>query len=80
MLLLLLLLGDAPKRRGGLLTLSHGLLLDMSHGSKHRTGLDLIAGGALVALPTPLLLFAKTARVVKEKPPCSTVENWYWAA
>ena len=65
-LLLLLLLGDAPRRRGGLfvvgwwltsalvvlglLTLGHGLLLDMSHGSKHRTGLDLIAGGALVAL------------------------------
>ena len=65
-LLLLLLLGNAPRRRGGLfvvgwwltsalvvlglLTLGHGLLLDMSHGSKHRTGLDLIAGGALVAL------------------------------
>ena len=65
-LLLLLLMGDAPKRRGGLfvlawwltsalvviglLILGHGLLLDMSHGSKHRTGLDLIAGGALVAL------------------------------
>ena len=62
-LLLLLLMGDAPKRRGGLfvlawwltsalvvIALGHGLLLDMSHGSKHRTGLDLIAGGALVAL------------------------------
>ena len=65
-LLLLLLMGDAPKRRGGLfvlawwltsalvviglLTLGHSLLLDMSNGSKHRTGLDLIAGGALVAL------------------------------
>ena len=67
-LLLLLLMGDAPKRRGGLFVLAwwltsalvviglltlghgHGLLLDMSHGSKHRTGLDLIAGGALVAL------------------------------
>ena len=36
----------------------------MSHGSKHRTGLDLIAGGALVALPLPLLLFAKTAGVI----------------
>ena len=47
---------------------------------KHRTGLDLIAGGALVALPLPLLLFAKTAGVIKEKPPCSTVENWCWAA
>ena len=79
-LLLLLSIGDAPKRRGGLLTLGHGLLLDMSHGSKHRTGLDLIAGGALVALPLPLLLFAKTAGVIKEKPPCSTVENCCWAA
>ena len=65
-LLLLLLLGDAPRRRGGLfvagwwitsvlvvfglLTLGHGLLLDMSHGSTHRTGLDLLAGGALVSL------------------------------
>ena len=65
-LLLLLLLGTAPLRRGGLfvlgwllttavvvvglLTIGHGLLLDMSHGSQHRTGLDLIAGGALVAL------------------------------
>lgn len=65
-LLLLLLLGTAPLRRGGLfvlgwllttalvvialLTIGHGLLLDMSHGSQHRTGLDLIAGGALVAI------------------------------
>ena len=76
-LLLLLLMGDAPKRRGGLfvlawwltsalvviglLTLGHGLLLDMSHGSKHRTGLDLIAGGALVALSLPILLLISTA-------------------
>ena len=65
-LLLLLLLGDAPRRRGGLfvagwwitsvlvvfglLTLGYGLLLDMSHGSTHRTGLDLLAGGAFVSL------------------------------
>ena len=65
-LLLLLLLGSSPLKRGGffllgwlltsglvvigLLTIGHGLLLDMSHGSQHRTGLDLIAGGALVAL------------------------------
>ena len=34
----------------GLLTLGHGLLLDMTHGSDHRTGLDLIGGGALIAL------------------------------
>ena len=31
-------------------TLGHGLLLDMPHGSDHRTGLDLIGGGALIAL------------------------------
>ena len=65
-LLLLLLLGSSPLRRGGLflagwlvtsslvviglLTLGHGLLLDMSQGSDHRTGLDLIGGGALIAL------------------------------
>ena len=58
--------GGAPLRRGGLfiggwlltsalaviglLTLGHGLLLDMTHGSDHRTGLDLIGGGALIAL------------------------------
>ena len=34
----------------GLLMLGHGLLLDMTHGSDHRTGLDLIGGGALIAL------------------------------
>ena len=34
----------------GLLTLGHGLLLDMTQGSDHRTGLDLIGGGALIAL------------------------------
>ena len=65
-LLLLLLLGASPLRRGGLflsgwlltsaltviglLTLGHGLLLDMTQGSNHRTGLDLIGGGALIAL------------------------------
>ena len=65
-LLLLLLLGSSPLQRGGLfvvgwllttclvvigmLTLGHGLLLDMTHGSNHRTGLDLIGGGALIAL------------------------------
>ena len=65
-LMLLLLLGESPLRRGGLflggwlltsalaviglLTLGHGLLLDMTQGSDHRTGLDLIGGGALIAL------------------------------
>lgn len=65
-LLLLLLLGPDPLRRGGLfllswiltiatmiallLTLGHGLLLSMEQGSDHRTGLDLIGAGALLAL------------------------------
>lgn len=64
--LLLLLLGPQPLRRGGwfvagwvvttlltatlLVTIGHTLVLDMSHGSHHRTGLDLLAGGALVAI------------------------------
>ena len=64
--LLLLLLGPQPIKRGGsfvagwvvttlvaatlLVTVGHALVLDMSHGSHHRTGLDLLAGGALVAL------------------------------
>ena len=65
-LLLLLLLEGSPLQRGGLfvggwlltsalaviglLTLVHGLMLDMTHGSDHGTGLDLIGGGALIAL------------------------------
>ena len=64
--IVLLLLGSSPLLRGGLLVggwlltsalgvigllmLGHGLLLDMTHGSDHRTGLDLIGGGALIAL------------------------------
>lgn len=64
--LLLLLLGPSPLRRGGLflgawilttlltlvalLTLGHGLVLNMTHGSHPRTGLDLIGGGALLTL------------------------------
>ena len=64
--LLLLLLGPNPITRGGwfvagwvittllaatlLVTVGHSLVLDMSHGSHHRTGLDLLAGGALVAI------------------------------
>jgi len=64
--LLLLLLGPRPIWRGGwfvagwiittlltailLVTVGHALLLDMSHGSHHRTGLDLLAGGALIAI------------------------------
>jgi hypothetical protein len=70
--LLLLLLGPRPIWRGGwfvagwivttlltailLLTVGHALLLDMSHGSHHRTGLDLLAGGALVAVGSRELL------------------------
>lgn len=72
--LLLLLLGPAPLRRGGLyvvawlittlltvmafLTVGHGLVLDMTHGSHPRTGLDLIGGGALLSLATKELISA----------------------
>jgi hypothetical protein len=65
-LLLLLLLGPQPLRRGGwlvacwllttaatealLLTAGHGLLITMEKGSSHRTGLDLLAAGALLAI------------------------------
>ncbi|MEB3169718.1 MAG: GAP family protein [Synechococcaceae cyanobacterium] len=65
-LLLLLLLGPDPLRRGGwfvaawiliaavemaaLLSLGHSLLLSMTKGSDHRTGLDLLAAGGLLAL------------------------------
>ncbi|MEI6830280.1 MAG: GAP family protein [Synechococcaceae cyanobacterium ELA445] len=65
-LLFLLLLGPRPLQRGGLfvlgwmatiavlvillLTVGHGLVLTMDQGSSHRTGLDLVAAGALMAL------------------------------
>lgn len=65
-LVLLLLLGPRPLRRSGwfvagwllttalavalLLSVGHGLLLTMEKGSGHRTGLDLLAAGALLAL------------------------------
>jgi hypothetical protein len=65
-LLVLLLLGPQPLRRGGwlvaawlvgsilllltLLSLGHGLPLTVEPGSSLRTGLDLLAGGALLAL------------------------------
>ena len=74
-LLLLLLLGPQPLRRGGLfvlswvvtvtlmvvlfLTVGHGLLLTMDKGSSHRTGLDLLAAGALLALGLKELLERK---------------------
>ena len=64
--LLLLLLGPKPLQRGGwfvagwvvttmatsalLVTVGHSLVLDMTQGSNHRTGLDLLAGGALIAV------------------------------
>ncbi|HJN35234.1 MAG: GAP family protein [Prochlorococcus sp.] len=70
--LLLLLLGPNPIKRGAwfvagwiattmivvilLLTVGHNLVLDMTHGSQHRTGLDLLAGGALIALGAKELL------------------------
>jgi hypothetical protein len=76
-LLLLLLLGPQPLRRGGvfvlawlvasalmllvLLGLGHGLLLKMELGSRNRTGLDLLAGGALLALALRELLEARAA-------------------
>jgi hypothetical protein len=72
--LLLLLLGPKPLKRGGwfvagwvvttlatvslLLTVGHSLVLDMTQGSDHRTGLDLLAGGALVAIGVKELLRA----------------------
>ena len=71
-LLLLLLLGPKPLQRGGwfvagwlataalavtlLLTVGHGLLLTMDKGSSHRTGLDLLAAGALLGLGLKELL------------------------
>jgi hypothetical protein len=74
-LLLLLLLGPDPLRRGGLfvaawlltsaleltlmLSLGHGLVLPMEKGSQHRTGLDLLAAGALLALGLRELLNAR---------------------
>ena len=71
-LLLLLLLGPDPLRRGGwfvlswvltiagvvvvMLTVGHSLLLTMEHGSPHRTGLDLVAAGVLLGLGLKELL------------------------
>jgi hypothetical protein len=71
-LLLLLLLGPKPLQRGGwfvagwlataalavtlLLTVGHGLLLTMDKGTSHRTGLDLLAAGALLGLGLKELL------------------------
>lgn len=74
-LLLLLLLGPNPLRRGGLLvlvwiitaaatialllTVGHGLLLSMDKGTNHRTGLDLLAAGGLLALGLKELLASR---------------------
>ena len=85
-LLLLLLLGPNPLRRGGLLvlawivtaavamtlllTVGHGLLLSMDKGTSHRTGLDLLAAGALLGLGLKELL---TSREQQGTPPA-------WAA
>lgn len=71
-LLLLLLLGPDPLRRAGWLVAAwmltsalmllllvgagHGLLLTMERGTTHRTGLDLLAAGALLALALNELL------------------------
>jgi len=74
-LLLLLLLGPDPLRRGGLLVgawiatsalmllllvgVGHGFLLTMERGTPHRTGLDLLAAGALLGLALNELLKAE---------------------
>lgn len=71
-LLLLLLLGPRPLQRGSwfvvgwlitaalavilLTTVGHGLFLSMDKGSSHRTGLDLLAAGALLGLGLKQLL------------------------
>lgn len=71
-LLLLLLLGPQPLRRAGwfvagwllttaaavglLLSVGHGLVLTMEKGSGQRTGLDLLAAGALLGLGVKELL------------------------
>ncbi|MFZ0408787.1 MAG: GAP family protein [Cyanobium sp.] len=71
-LLLLLLVGRDPLRRGGwfvagwlvmsvlevvlLLTVGHGLLLSMDKGTSHRTGLDLLAAGVLLGVGMKQLL------------------------
>ncbi len=76
-LLLLLLLGPDPLRRGGLfvlgwmltiaalvavlLSVGHGLLLEMEQGGTHRTGLDLMGAGALLALGLSKLLSGAAA-------------------
>lgn len=75
-LLLVLLLGERPLRRAGwlvavwlltsavevvlLLVLGHRLLLTMQTGSGHRTALDLLAAGALLALGLRELVAAGT--------------------
>jgi hypothetical protein len=84
-LLLLLLLGPHPLRRGGLfllswmvtvaavvvvmLTVGHSLLLTMDQGTSHRTGLDLLAAGALLALGLKELL---ESREDGQEPPAWT--------
>jgi hypothetical protein len=73
-LLFLVLLGPSPLRRGSwfvaawvltsvlelvlMLSLGHGLVLPMEKGSHHRTGLDLLAAGALLAVGLRELLSA----------------------
>jgi len=68
------LVGPDPLRRGGwfvaawlvtsalvlalMLSLGHGLLLTMEKGSNHRTGLDLLGAGALLAVGLRELLSA----------------------
>lgn len=81
-LLLLLLLGPQPLRRGGVLVASwlvisalvtglflgvgHGFVLTMEKGTHHRTGLDLLAAGAFLALGVQTL---RTSQLGKEGVP-----------
>ncbi|MCT0224186.1 GAP family protein [Synechococcus sp. CS-1328] len=86
-LLFLLLLGPRPLQRGGwfvagwlftsvltvtlLVTIGHGLLLGMEKGSVHRTGLDLLGAGALLALGLRELLGRSAAG---DQPPSWTTQ------
>ena len=63
----------------GLLKLGHRLLLDITHGSDHRTGLDPSGGGTLIALGGCELI-----RGVMDDGAApawsSALGSWWWAA
>lgn len=92
-LLLVLLLGERPFRRAGwlvatwlltsaaevvlLLLLGHRLLLTMETGSDHRTALDLLAAGALLALGLrELLAGGRTAGTLVADSEVAGQEGW----